>query len=626
VEAVRSVEVSTGRFAPEFGKGSGGAVGIKTEMGDDKLRYFGANFFPGFENRKGLIIGNLTPRFGVTGPIRRGRAWFSDTFDLQYDKTVLEELPVGADRNTSWRFSNLMRAQVNLTPSNILHAGFLATRWQADRMGLGILDPPETTMDRRTRQWFAHVRDQVYFHGGSLLEVGYAANRTFGREIPQGPGILRFTPDGKRGNNFIDAVRVGSRDQALANYFFAPVTAAGTHRLKAGVDLNRVGYEQDVRRTGLEYCDANGAIVRRLVFGGSGAFAKSNFETSAYVQDSWRARATLLFDYGIRVDRDALVPLNSVSPRFGFGWSPWGVEKTRISGGYATIYDASSLRLFTRPLDQYTLTTYYYPDQTVARGPAATLYWIDPARRYRRPQYHSLSLGLEQILPGGLLARFDWLRKRGMDGFTYANEAAEGGAPLAARALGFDTVDAVYSLANFRRDRMDSAAVTVRRFFGSQYQWMASYTRSRAMSNAVVDVNVDDPLIISQNVGPMPWDTPNRFMTWGYLPTPWKNWAAAYLFEYRTGFPFSIQDDAGKVVGDLNSYRFPEYFELNAHFERRFVFRGHRWAFRFGCNNLTGRRNYTTVNANTASANFMHFYGGSGRTLNFRIRWLGRAR
>jgi hypothetical protein len=628
VEAVRSVEVSTGRYSSEFGKGSGGAVAVKSVMGDDKFRYFGTNFFPGIENRKGLIIGNLTPRLGITGPIRRGRAWFSDSFDLQYDKTVIEELPKGADRNTSWRFSNMLRTQVNLTPSNILHAGLLGNTSNAARTGLGVLDPPESTIDKRSRQWFFHLRDQVYFQRGALLEVGYAANRTFGREIPQGHEILRLTPEGKHGNHFVDAVRLGGRDQAIANVFWPAFEVVGQHRLKAGLDLDRVTYSQDVVRTGFDHYRDNGVLVRRVVFGGNARFGKSNFESAAYLHDSWKVRPTVLFDIGVRVDRDTLVPRNSLSPRFGFGWSPWGSEKTRLSGGFAIVHDASSLRLFTRPQDQYTLTTYFDDQGLPARGPAVAMYWLDPARRYARPRYESLSLGVERVLPGELLARFDWLRKRGRAGFTYGTGvwAEEPVPPEFQSRFGFPLFDAVYELGNWRSDRFDSASITVRRFFGSQYQWMGSYTRSRAMSNAVVDVNIDDPLIVSQNVGPMPWDAPNRFMSWGYLPTIWKSWAAAYMLEYRTGFPFSVQDDSGKLLGDLNSYRFPDYFELNLHFERRFVFRGFRWAFRFGCNNLTGRRNPSTVNANTASANFMTYYGGQGRTLNFRIRWLGRAR
>jgi hypothetical protein len=44
-----------------------------------------------------------------------------------------------------------------------------------------------------------------------------------------------------------------------------------------------------------------------------------------------------------------------------------------------------------------------------------------------------------------------------------------------------------------------------------------------------------------------------------------------------------------------------------------------------GFNNITNHRNPNTVNNNTASAHFLSFYGGQSRTLNFRIRWLGKA-
>ncbi|MGH9662666.1 MAG: hypothetical protein ACRD96_29215, partial [Bryobacteraceae bacterium] len=240
---------------------------------------------------------------------------------------------------------------------------------------------------------------------------------------------------------------------------------------------------------------------------------------------------------------------------------------------------------------------------------------IDPRRRLRGPRYQSWSAGLEQRLPGNLLARADWLRKRGAGGFTYANILDSAASP---------DVDAIYELANARRDEIDSASVTVRKSYANQYEWMASYTHARARSNAVVDVTIDDPIIVTTNVGPMPWDSPHRLLSWGYLPTGRKHWALAYLVEGRTGFPFSIQDDAGRLLGDVNSFRFPAVFEANLHLERKFRMTGHLWAFRFGSNNVTGRRNPTTVNNNTASSRYLTYYGGSGRTFNFRIRWLGR--
>jgi hypothetical protein len=96
------------------------------------------------------------------------------------------------------------------------------------------------------------------------------------------------------------------------------------------------------------------------------------------------------------------------------------------------------------------------------------------------------------------------------------------------------------------------------------------------------------------------------------------------MADWRTGFPFSIQDDIGRVQGSVNSVRFPDYFELNLHLERRFLFRRYRWAFRFGANNVTNRPNPDTVINNSASSRFMAFYGGQGRAYVLRLRWLGR--
>ena len=184
--------------------------------------------------------------------------------------------------------------------------------------------------------------------------------------------------------------------------------------------------------------------------------------------------------------------------------------------------------------------------------------------------------------------------------------------------------DAIYDLANERSDRYDSLSVTVRQNFRREYEWMASYTRSRALSNSVVDLNADEPLQVTNNIGPMPWDSPHRFISWGYLPTFRKNWAVAYLIDARTGFPFTVQTDEGSSVGEINSHRFPTYFELNLHLERKFAFRHHRWAFRFGANNLTDRRNPDIVNNVVTSTRYLQYFGGSGRSVNFRIRWLGR--
>lgn len=624
VEAVQSVEVLSGRYSAEYGKGSSGTVAINTRSGGDQLRYAATNFIPGIENRKGLVIGNWTPRLFVSGPIRRGRAWFSDSFDTQYDKHVVEELPKGEDRIASWRFSNMLHSQVNLSPSNILQTGMLTNWWNAPRTGLSALDPIETTVDRRSRQWFFHVKDQIYMARGAVFEFGVATNRTFQREIPQGHELYEVTPDGKRGNFYVDGLRTAGRDQIIANYFFPSFSWMGGHLIKAGMDLDRLTYSQDVRRTGYTQFRFDRTPLRQTIFGGSGVLGRSNREVGGYLQDSWKIRPNVLVELGLRYDWDRIVSRSNLGPRVGVAWAP--AENTKLTAGFGAIYDATSLRIFTRPQDQYSLTTYFDEAGRLARGPALSLFTIGP-QRLSTPKYRNYSVGIERRLPGNLFGKVQYLRRRGVRGFTYFNTLGSDSVP-ATDFLGVGAeradVDGIYDLGNFRRDEYDSLEATFRQPLKGQYEWLASYTHSRARSNAVVDISVDTPTIIANNSGPLAWDAPHRLVTWGYLPTPWKDWAWAYLAEWRNGYPFSITTDDGRVVGAVNSSRFPAYVEVNLHLERRFRFRGQLWALRGGFNNLTNRQNPNVVNSVLGGPNFMQFYGGQHRTMNFRIRWLGK--
>lgn len=624
-EAVRSLELSGGRYSAEFGKGSAGVLALRTEPGGDKFRYSATNFVPGIAHRKRWLINTWTPRFNFSGPWKKGRAWFSDSLAGKYTQTVVEDLPAGQDRVPSWRLSNLWRNQINLSPSNILHSGFLLNHWNARRTGLSVLDPPETTVDRWSRQYFVFLKDQIYFRNGVLFEMGYAANRIAARETPQGPGVYRLTPRGRQGNFFLTADRKARRDQWLANLFFPPFTALGSHQFKVGADWDWLHYRQNARRTSYETYGAEGTLLSRATFGGNVKLSRSNLEVSSYLQDTWGVQPSLFLSLGLRQDWDRILGNLVLSPRLGFSWAPPGTERTKISGGYAVIYDATNLELFTQPLDQYALTTTWRPDGTLESGPAATVYTIG-RQKLSSPRSGNWSVSLEQGLPGGMVGQVEYLRRRGRDGFAYLNTLGLPSAPPPPNPADFGATayNAIYTLENLRRDTYDALQATVRQTLAHQYEWLASYQRSRALSNAAVNRSVDQPLLLSENAGRLPWDSPNRFLSWGSLPIPPLRWSVSYLLEWRTGFPFLIQDDTGRVLGTIPDHRFPNYFELNLFLERRFRFRGHWWAFRFGFNNLTKHQNPTTVDNNTASPKFLTFYGSPGRAFTFRVRWLGK--
>src|SRR5260370_41510648 len=99
---------------------------------------------------------------------------------------------------------------------------------------------------------------------------------------------------------------------------------------------------------------------------------------------------------------------------------------------------------------------------------------------------------------------------------------------------------------------------------------MASYTRSRAASNSVLNLSVDQPLSVINNVGALPWDAPNRLLSWFYLPTPWQKWSVAGLVEARGGFPVSGAAGDSSILDPVDSHPLPMYLDVHLPAEPRF--------------------------------------------------------
>jgi hypothetical protein len=150
-----------------------------------------------------------------------------------------------------------------------------------------------------------------------------------------------------------------------------------------------------------------------------------------------------------------------------------------------------------------------------------------------------------------------------------------------------------------------------------------------------VDYSLENPIFSPQLPGPFAWDTPNRVHMWGWVPLPKRvlpsrfEWlfratTAAYLVEYRTGFPFNVVDEEGFLVGRPGDRRYPNYFNVNLHLERRFRALHYLWAWRFGYNNLTGNLNPNVVDNVQGTPKFLTYGHGQARAFSVRLRLLGR--
>ena len=625
IDSIQAMAVVNSRFSAENGRGSAGVLDLNSKMGDDRLRFAGTNFIPGISSDGGWHLNKWTPRLEFSGPITKGRAWFHNGADVFYSDDTVHGLPRGQNRTHGTTVSDLSRFQVNLTPTNNLTGGVLMNLSDRTREGLSFLNPAETTTNLRQLMFLSTLHDQQYFAGGALLEVGFADTRGLTRSTPQGTETYQITPFGSSGNYFVNLDRHFYRQQAIANLFLPTLHLRGTHLLKFGIDFEREAFHQQTLRHDYEVLLADGTVTRSVTFAGSPFVKRKNFEGAPYIQDHWNPVEGLSLEAGLRAEWNEIVRDLEVAPRFSVAWAPRSLSGTKFSAGWGVYYDAIRLEIVSVQQDQTSLATYFLPGGDV-RGPVPTTFQVDE-QHLRTPYYETASLSVERKLPFDLYAKSGYTRRTGHNGFAFDSLGPQ------TPALWYD--GATYTLRNTRRDRYDAFDFSLHRTFAGKYEWFAGYTRSSARTNTALDYSLENPIFAAQAPGPLAWDAPNRFHMWGWAPVPKnilprrlefasRNLTAAYLVEYRTGFPFNVVDQQDFLVGSPEAMRYPGYFSLNLHLEKQFRAIHYLWAWRFGVDNLTNNGNPNTVNNVTGTAQFLTYGRGQARAFSVRLRFLGR--
>lgn len=614
LDAVRTADVRSSRYSAEYGKASSGTISVSTNTGDDRFRYHATDFFPSFDQQQGggFYLKDWAPRFALSGPMIKNKLWFLNAFNAKYDLDVLRGLPKDADRTNSWRWADLVRIQAQLGPSHLLAATYLHNDGRFKHVGLDLLTPLEATRNISANSQFFSIKDQGYWRG-VLADIGFAVNRMELRKDPLGERPFVIGPGGRRrGNFFLKTNSEVERWQWVASFAPAPLYAAGRHDLKFGLDLDRIGYRQLSLRRPYETLRTGNLLWRTTTFTGNPEYLRNNVETSFYLQDRWSPVDRLLVELGVRHDWDQVIGRSLISPRLAVSVVPWAGKDLKISAGMGLFYDATNLSTVSRSQDQRQFDTYWLDYGRPSWGPAETVFRTDWGALHA-PHVWNWSAGWEQKLPARLSMRVAFMQKRGAGGFTFRNLLARPALPYAA----------IYQLENTRRDRYRAAETTVSQSSSERFRWMLSYTRSSARSNAVLDYTIENPWFAGQGPGPLDWDMPNRVLASGWLPIL-KPYTFSYFLEWHDGTPFSVLNDAQELVGAPNGMRFPAYFTLNTHLEREVTLGRYKFSVRVGFNNVTGHDNFTLVNNNTASPDFLTYGGSERRTVAFRLRYLGR--
>jgi hypothetical protein len=618
-DAVRTIDVEPTRYPVRFGRATGGVVSFYTGMGDNRFRFNATNFIPSFRDINGIRFDKFVPRFTFSGPIVRDRAWFFNGFEAEYDNIYIKELPEGANTNHLMRGSNLLKAQVNLTSTDILYGGLLFNGFHSPYNGISSLVPRESTTNRDTTAWLPYIRDQHSFAGGAVLEAGFGVVRFRDSYEPHGNTPYQLTPETAQGSYFENLTSHSIREQAIATLYLPTRSLHGRHDLLAGIELNHIGFSQDTSRTPVNYLREDGTLLRQSTFPSIPSFSRHNLEIGTYLQDRWLAHPGLLVEPGLRFDWDEIIRRPLFSPRLAFVYSPPGAESSlKISAGIGLYYEHTQLEYLTRSLAGVRYDTYYATNGvTPITSPLPTVFTTDQSSL---TQSHALnwSIGVDKKLPHEVYASVNFLDKCIYDGFVYANQN------------GPSALSGTYLLTNQRKDHYDSIELSARHTFARDYTLFASYTRSSARTNAALDYIPTLSLLGPQQSAPLAWDVPNRLISWGWLPFPLpkikKSWDLVYALDWHSGFPYTSVNANRQVVGPAGSAKFPDYVSFSPGVEWKFHLRGAYFGLRGVIENATDNKNPLVVNNVVDSPQYGTFSQFPGRAITARIRLIGKVK
>jgi len=610
IEAIDSVQVHANPYSAEFGKFTGAVTTIETRQGTDEFKFLITNFFPRFRWNEGplLTLESFTPRVAASGALVPGRLYYLQNLEYRYILTKVPSLPDHHNDTRLETFDSFTRLDWLINDSHRTTAAFSLYPQNLTYVNLNTFHPEEVTPNFRQRGWFLALSERSIRQLNSVLESTFSIKQFDAHIWGNGLEDMTISPDTWGGNFYNTQDRFSRRYEFSQLLTLNQLRFKGLHNPKIGYTLSRADFAGLDQNRPVLILRADGTLYQRYEYQGPGDLDAGVTEFTAFAQDRWQLGGRLTLDAGLRLDWDSLGRQFNLAPRFGFAWLPFpGSTRTVIRGGLGIFYD--KIPLNAGVFEQYQavrVTNYGADGATIVAGPVLFHNVADPAG-LKNPYSIAGNVELDHELLRNLFLRVGVQNREVRDELLL--EPILGEAP-------------VLRLSNRGSSRYLEWLASLRYRFRRGDEFTFSYVRSSAVGNLnsfeTYFGNYHYPVVRPDEIGPQPFDAPDRFLLTGLANLPW-GLVFSPIIEIRDGFPYSQIDERQDFVSPRNrGGRFPWFFSWDMSIVKKWdiKFMGKVYHTQIGVKiyNLTNHWNPRDVQNNIDSPAFGTFYNSVERT------------
>ncbi len=420
---------------------------------------------------------------------------------------------------------------------------------------------------------------------------------------------------------------------------------AAAHSLRAGVDVlynhDTITFPRSVRgayafQTLAAFLAGTYSSTGFTQTFGDTVVAQTNPNVGVYVQDEWKAAASLTINAGLRYDLQFLKTIdtdtNNVSPRLGFAWTPLASRRMVVRGNAGIFYDRVPLRPLANALlsagntsdlanlRQISVTLAptqagapVFPNILPSALPSVTLVNLSTMDRHlQNASSRQASLEVEEQLGAHATLGVSYQYLRGRNLLISVNQnmptCAAAGTNNGCRPVSAYANNSQYSSMAASNYHGLQVSLTVRPTSWGHYR--VSYTLSKSMNNVGENFfsGPIDPTDLSKDWARSDDDQRHRLVVSGAVD--YRGFSLSSIVQYSSALPFNITSGATTIQGttgrpivngafiDRNAGVGDDFFTWNARLTRSMTIAG-RTRLEAGVEvfNLTNQRNDIARNA-----------------------------